>query len=228
MRDQAATAIEHKDYALPAVLASGLAEDVARLNAAFPDLLPAIPSDILRVRPHHTTETVATEVLLAYLNRALGRLDAEIDEAQASPVTQTKEFQFVTNGSIRTLLERDYEEVQKAYVATCWKATIILAGGAIEAVLLDLLTQHKSLAPAAVAAPKKQPDLNDWGLSSLIAVAVELRLISAGVEKLSHSVREYRNLVHPGNELDSGLTVGHEEARIALEVLNLLHRELSK
>jgi hypothetical protein len=41
-------------------------------------------------------------------------------------------------------------------------------------------------------------------------------------------VREYRNLIHPGNELRSKLTVGAEEARIAIEILNLIDRELGK
>jgi hypothetical protein len=36
-----------------------------------------------------------------------------------------------------------------------------------------------------------------------------------------------RNLVHPGNELRQKLAFGHEEARIALEVLNMVDRELT-
>jgi hypothetical protein len=57
----------------------------------------------------------------------------------------------------------------------------------------------------------------------------ELDLVKdEGLQKLSHSVRGYRNLVHPGNELRSKLTVAPEEARIALSVLDMLHRELSR
>ena len=64
------------------------------------------------------------------------------------------------------------------------------------------------------------------GLKTLIDVSVELKLVSAGVEKLSNPVREYRNLIHPGNEIRSGLTFGAEEAKIALEILHMLHRDL--
>ena len=61
----------------------------------------------------------------------------------------------------------------------------------------------------------------------MIHVGVELKLVTEGVEKLSHSVREYRNLVHPGNEIKSALSFGKEEARIAVEVLHIIHRDQS-
>jgi hypothetical protein len=81
----------------------------------------------------------------------------------------------------------------------------------------------------ALGSPKapRNTDPTKWDLSDLINVAVDLKLVRTGVEKLSHSVREYRNLVHPGNELRNKLTFDAEEARIAIEVLDMVHRELS-
>jgi hypothetical protein len=54
-----------------------------------------------------------------------------------------------------------------------------------------------------------------------------MKLVTPGVEKLSHSIREYRNLIHPGNEVRNQLHFDAEEARIALEVLSIVHRDLS-
>jgi len=87
--------------------------------------------------------------------------------------------------------------------------------------------QSQAKATTAKGAPAKKPDVRDWGLKSLIDVSVELGLVSAGVEKLSNPVREYRNLIHPGNEIQNSLTFGAEEAKIALEVLHIVHRDLS-
>jgi len=95
----------------------------------------------------------------------------------------------------------------------------------IEAILADLLQQHATAALSAKNAPK-QPDVGRWDLADLIKVAVELKLVTPGVEKLSDPIREYRNLVHAGNEVRTGLRFGPEEARIALEVLNIVHRDL--
>ena len=36
---------------------------------------------------------------------------------QDAPVTQRRDFVFVKNGEPRRILERDYEEIQRAYVA---------------------------------------------------------------------------------------------------------------
>ena len=61
----------------------------------------------------------------------------------------------------------------------------------------------------------------------LILVSVDLKLVQPGLDKFSHSVREYRDLVHPAVEVRSSLQVNREEATIAIEILNMLHRELS-
>jgi len=85
---------------------------------------------------------------------------------------------------------------------------------------------NQTLVTGATKAPKN-PDISRWDLADLINVAVELKLVSAGVEKLSHPIREFRNLIHPGNEVRNSLQFGAEEAKIALEVLHIVHRGLS-
>lgn len=152
------------------------------------------------------------------------------DDSQKStlskPVVETREFKFIADGKLRGILERDYAEIQRAYASECWKSVIIVSGSAIEAILLDRLQADAGRAQASSKAPN-DPDLRRWDLEKLIEVAVDLCPKLAGVQRLSHSVRGYRNLVHPGNEMRTGLVFGKEEARIALEVLNLVHRELS-
>jgi hypothetical protein len=70
--------------------------------------------------------------------------------------------------------------------------------------------------------------IREWDLTDIIKIAIELHPELTGVEKLSHSVREYRNLIHPGYELRKALRFDAEEATIAIEVLHILHRELNR
>jgi hypothetical protein len=194
---------------------------VQGLKAEFPDLVP--PFDLRTAHSHE--EFYKIEPVRAYLATIVGGLEAEL-ATDEGPVTETRSFPFVKDSRIRAIVERDYIEIQRAFIAQCWKSTIILAGGAIEAVLTDILIARESAAKAASSAPKK-PDILKWDLADLINVAVELGAVSAAVSKLSHPIREYRNLVHPGNEIRTSITFDQGEARIALEVLNILHRDLA-
>ena len=104
---------------------------------------------------------------------------------------------------------------------------IVLSGSAIEAILTDLLLRDPRKAQAATKAPKHKPDITRWDLADLIHVCVEVGYVSPGVEKLSHAIREYRNLIHPGSEIRHKLIFGVEEAKIAMEILHIIHRDLS-
>jgi hypothetical protein len=200
--------------------------ELNNIQAEFPGLIPNF--DKQRYYSHNSTggRLYHATGILSVIEMVLARLEVVIDESKGTPVTETKEFGFIAERKLRGILERDYAEIQRAYVSECWKSVIILSGSAIEAILLDRLQTEVVKARASSKAPK-EPDLTRWDLAQLIDVTVDLWPDLAGVEKLSHSVRGYRNLVHPGNEIRTGLTVAREEARIALEVLNLVHRELS-
>ena len=203
-----------------------LAEEISRIETDFPRVVPAFnPHDYFDFRGATTTYYKLAGVR-SYVGTAIGRLKIAIEEEKDSPVTQKREFGFIKDAELRKVLERDYLEIQTAYVARCWKSVIILSGGAIEAILTDIALQNATQAKAATSAPKES-DVTRWDLADLINVAVELKLVSAGVEKLSHSVRAYRNLIHPGNEIRNKLTFDAEEAKIALEVLHIVHRDLS-
>lgn len=203
-----------------------LDQECQALQNDFPGIVPVF--DTQKFFSYRVKDTSYFDVggINAYLAMALGRLMILIEEPPSSPVIEKREFAFVNEAELRRILERDYIEIQRAFVAQCWKSVIVLCGGAIETILVDLLITHKTSATNTSKSPNK-PDIRKWDLADLINVAVELKLVGAGVEKLSHSIRDYRNLVHPGNELRSQLSINPEEAKIALEVLNIMIRDLS-
>lgn len=162
----------------------------------------------------------------AFLASTVGKLKAVIDASESQAIFQEQDFKFVGDPEIRKILVRDYVEIQRALVSNCWKSVIILAGSAIEAILLDLLERDPTKAKASTKAPK-EPDLKKWDLADLIKVSVDLKSVTDGVEKLSDPIREYRNLIHPGNEIRRKLKFDAGEARIAFEVLGIVCRDLS-
>ena len=202
-------------------------DEIQRATNAFPGLIPPCREADFLLRQTPNGNLYSPNAIESFLAIAIGKLRAAVEESESVPFIERREFRFVNDPNLRSLLERDYEEIQRAFIAKCWKSVIILSGGGIEALLTDVLAQNALAARAAKSAPK-EANITKWDLADLIAVAVELKKVSKGAERLSSPVRTYRNLVHPGNELRSGLTFGPEEARIALEVLHILHRDLSK
>lgn len=204
-----------------------LFSEITRIESEFPGLLPPIKDYDLGAYSSAGGGTYyKISAIRSYLMLAIGRLRVEIDDTEGFPVTEKRDFTFVHEVDLRKVIERDYLEIQRAFISKCWKSVIILSGGAIEAILMDLLLENEIAAKSTPKAPNK-PDIKTWSLANLIDVTVELELVGSGVEKLSHPVREYRNLVHPGNEIRTGLEFDEEEARIALEVLHIVHRDLS-
>lgn len=166
------------------------------------------------------------EGIQAHIGRNLGILKVRKDRASENPVTISKSFDFISDPRIKRILERDYGEIQRNIISANWKSAIILSGGAIEALILDYVHNDEQTAKASSKAPS-EPNLDKWHLNDLIEVAVDAKMVGSEIAKLSHTVREYRNLIHPGVEVRSGLKVEPEEAKIAVEVLNILIRELS-
>lgn len=204
-----------------------LIKEFEQLNLEFPDLVPPFSHGAYKIFDASGKTLYNYVGVLSYASMVIGRLKILIEEPLDTPVTETRQFAFINDANIRNIVERDYDEIQRAYISKCWKSVLILCGGTIEAILTDLLISHDTEAKQAKSAPNK-PDISRWDLSELINVAVELELVTEGVKKLSHPVREYRNLVHPGNEIRNKLRFNVEEARISLEVLNILHRDLSQ
>jgi hypothetical protein len=177
-----------------------LEDELRRIESDFPGLIPHFDRNSVFSHRGADEPLYAVGPIRSFVAGAVARLKVSIDVTEGQPVTQHREFSFINDTGVRTILDRDYSEIQRAYIAKCWKSVIILSGGAIEAVLVDQLLQNPGAARAATKAPR-EPDISKWDLANLIAVAVELGIVSSGAEKLSHSVREYRNLVHPGNEI---------------------------
>src|SRR5215471_17943586 len=115
-----------------------IADEIERLEREFPTLGPASEVKQLRIQSmsgafYHPAS------ILAKVSLVLGRVSAALEEDADPPVINVKEFPFIQDQELRQILDRDYAEAQRAFVAQCWKSAIILAGGAIEAVLLDLV-----------------------------------------------------------------------------------------
>ena len=136
-----------------------------------------------------------------------------------------REFADISDRSVRAILATDYEELQAAFRAKCWKSVIVLAGAVMEGLLLDRLKRNQALAISANKAPKdNKTNLDKWRLTDLINVATELKLISSTVDEYPFSLRDLRNLIHPVRQAQIGLQLGQSEAQIAMTLLDMVRK----
>lgn len=141
-----------------------------------------------------------------------------------APATPVKpDVSFMANDTLRRIVERDCVEAQKCLAVGALKAAIIMSGSAIEALLLDRLLANETLARVQPKAPNEP--FSKWHLAHMIDVAASCGWLAKHAQSFSHSVRDYRNLVHPDKERTEPLKIGQPEAMIAVNLLLTLVRD---
>jgi len=112
-------------------------------------------SDYLDRSPRFDFEQIASgpyyriDGLLIRAIKDLGVLKIKLDAEEISPLIPVKDFSFINNKNVRNIIERDYTWVNKCLAVEAWKPVIILAGGLIEALLLDSLLIVESRAKSS-------------------------------------------------------------------------------
>lgn len=94
-----------------------------------------------------------------------------------------------------------WEEAERCIVARAWLAATILYGSILESILLAILTNNKESAFQSGKAPKDQRAIEQWKLETMLNVAGDIGLIDPALLKHGHALRDSRNLVHPGKQI---------------------------
>ena len=147
-------------------------------------------------------------------------------------LSEDPDFSFIANPELRSIIERDYQEIPRCLAAEAYKAGIVMCGSVMEALLLDALLADEPKAKQSAEAltdngGKVPKDLGKWSLRSMIAVAQDLQILSKTVLGMSDPIREYRNLIHPAVEMRKKIAAEREEARAAQTALDVIIKNLA-
>ncbi len=111
-------------------------------------------------------------------------------------------------------------------------SAIILMGSILEGVLLSLVANNPGQANTTTAAPKDKSGgvkkIRDWTLSNLIDVSHECGWIQLDAKRFSHTLREYRNFVHPWEQRARKEVPDEDTCKICWEVVNAAIRDIQK
>lgn len=122
----------------------------------------------------------------------------------------------------RDVVEARLREIDACLAADAPLAVIFLVGSTLEGLLMELAMANAAQFTAAPSAPKdrgKVRPINQWRLSDLIIVCGALGILGTDVARFADHVRNFRNYIHPRQQLAEGFKPRIETARIAQHVL---------
>lgn len=125
--------------------------------------------------------------------------------------------------SVIPILTHRLEEAQKCLNSGAYLSTIFMAGSILEGLMLGVATKNPKEFNTANSSPKKDnkvKQFHDWSLAEFIDVAHECNYIGLDVKKFSHALRDFRNFVHPFQQLSTGFKPDDHTAKISMQVLN--------
>ncbi|ABB15610.1 hypothetical protein [Carboxydothermus hydrogenoformans] len=139
--------------------------------------------------------------------------------------------QLTGDENLGEILEKRWEEAIICIKNGASLAAIILMGSILEGLLYAFVHKYPHEANKASGAPKdksgKVKHFNDWTLSNLINVAHECGWIQRDAKDFTHILREYRNLIHPREQLSRQEHPDIDTCRICLEVIRAAINDLA-
>lgn len=124
---------------------------------------------------------------------------------------------------IAEIIERRLREARAAQRVGAHLSVIVMCGSVLEGVLLGVARSKAEQFNRATASPKntegKVKPFREWTLAQFIDVACEAGFLSLDVKKFSHGLRDFRNYIHPYEQLVSGFSPDEHTAQVCLQVL---------
>ncbi len=148
-----------------------------------------------------------------------------------------REFKNITvdrlglDGIVSDILRQRIDEIRKCLTAKASLSVIFLCGSTLEGILLGVATLRPKEFNQAAGSPKdktgKVKQFYDWTLNDFINVARELNLLGEDVKKFSHALRDFRNYIHPYEQMSSKFHPDEHTAKICWQVLQAATVQLS-
>jgi hypothetical protein len=144
---------------------------------------------------------------------------------------------FIQDADFRESIRLDISAAGDALAGSHWKGATVLAGAAVEALLLWAIQQIDpgrvaDAARVCIAAgsfsqsPGTPPER--WTFSDYIAIARELALITPNTATQANLAKDRRNLIHPGRAQRLGQPCDRATALVALAAVEFVARDLTR
>ncbi|HAA06741.1 hypothetical protein VXN68_07065 [Acinetobacter schindleri] len=153
-------------------------------------------------------------------------------EPEFKPIPRPNFLVLGLEPGVGEILDYRWDEIQRCIEADADLSAVILMGSLLEGLLLGVIHKNIKLANQAYSAPKtregKVKPFSEWKLSEMIDVAHSLGWIEIDVKRFSHSLREFRNLIHPYEHMISNFNPNKDTTSISWLVVQAAINDLTK
>ena len=166
-----------------------------------------------------------TEITFSRLDKIIIDDPDEIEEDEFL----TREVQEVSlesvglDGIVTGILKLRIDEIKNCMSTNAPLSVIFLAGSTLEGLLLGTALKYPKEFNQSRSSPKaddgKVKRFPEWTLSNFIDVACDVGLLGKDVKKFSHALRDFRNYIHPYEQMSSGFDPDNHTAKICWQVL---------
>ena len=125
--------------------------------------------------------------------------------------------------TMELVIKQRLDEIKKCLNNDIPLGAIFLIGSTLEGLLLNIAKQNPEKFNQSKSAPKETDGtikkFKNWSLNSLIDVAYETNFIGLDVKKFSHNLRDFRNYIHPEEQVTQNFNPDKNTALISYQVL---------
>lgn len=133
--------------------------------------------------------------------------------------------------NVKLILENRMEEVKKCLNSNAPLSVIFLCGSILEGLLLSTASSNPKDFNISKSAPKKTDgkvkQFPDWTLNNFIDSAHEIGILKDDVKKFSHALRDFRNYIHPYQQMSTRFSPDLHTAKICFQVLKAVINQLN-
>jgi hypothetical protein len=210
------------------------ANDIPKLDKLLEEFNKILMFDKWKVKREHS------EIIFEKLDKIIiaGEPKENVSSEIKEEVFLNQEFKDISldkiglNGRIAEILNNRFSEIQICLERDAPLSAIFLIGSSLEGILLGVALNNIKEFNQSKSSPKdnegKAKQFPMWSLSNFIDVAFELGLLNQDVKKFSHSLRDFRNYIHPYEQMSSNFQPDKHTARICWQVLRAGIYQLTK
>ena len=124
--------------------------------------------------------------------------------------------------AVSTIIQERLKEAQACLSIGAHLSVIFQCGSVLEAVLLGVAQKEPEKFNRSAVSPKrdgKTKPFQEWSLGEFINVAHDIGVLKPDVQKFSHGLRDFRNYIHPYQQMVSGFAPDEYTAKVCLQVL---------